>query len=287
MHSKKKIVCAVVLAAIAVIGGVIAYVAVSDKVSFSVVMSQSMQHEQYRSSLGIIDTGDVVLVKDVEHSKIESFVMGTQTGYSTFGDYGSVIIYDRGSSKNPVIHRAILWIDYDASTGNWSSEELKGYKGQWHCITSDGRTTHDWSNLSGTIYFDGLTQSQKNVNISISKFTSSGFLTMGDNVANVTFDQNAGITDHLISLDNINSVPFQEIPWLGTLKIYFKNGGTNLEHVPNSMPSLVMFIAFLFGILFLVDMLTLRRNSRELEKELDTIIRERRPPPHHFHWKPI
>ena len=109
---------------------------------------------------------------------------------------------------------------------------------------------------------------------------------MGDNVANVTFDQNAGITDHLISLDNINSVPFQEIPWLGTLKIYFKNNGANLDHVPNSMPSLVMFIALLFGMLFLADMLTLRRSSRELEKELDTIIEERRPPPHHFHWNP-
>ena len=279
VHSRRKIVYAVILAAIAVVGGVIAYVAVSDKVSFSVVMSQSMQHDQYRSSLGIIDTGDVVLVKDVDHSRIESFVMGTQTGYSTFGDYGSVIIYDRGSSKNPVIHRAILWVDYDASSGTWSSEELKGYKGQWYCTTSDGRTTHDWSDLSGTLYFDGLTQSQKNVSISLSKFTSSGFLTMGDNVANTTFDQNAGITDHLISLDNINSVPFQEIPWLGTLKIYFKNGGTNLNHVPNSMPSLVMFIALLFGILFLVDMLTLRRSSRELKDELGTIIKERVPHP--------
>lgn len=285
MLFRKKCIYAIVLAAIAVIGGVIAYVAVSDKVSFSVVMSQSMQHDQYESALGIIDTGDIVLVKDVEHSKIESFVKGTQTGYKTFGDYGSVVIYDRGNTKNPVIHRAIVWIDYDASTGTWSSEDLKGYKGQWYCKTSDGRTTHDWSDLSGTIYFEGLTQSQKNVNISISKFTSSGFLTMGDNVANVTFDQNAGIIDHLISLNNINSIPFQEIPWLGTLKIYFKNDGANLEHVPNSMPSLVMFIALLFGILFLVDMLTLRRNSRELEDELDTIVKERTPPPHHFHWR--
>jgi signal peptidase len=285
VHSKKKIVYAIVLAAIAVIGGVIAYVAVSDKVSFSVVMSQSMQHDQYKSSLGIIDTGDVVLVKDVEHSKIESFVEGTQTGYKTFGDYGSVIIYDRGTSKNPVIHRAIVWVDYDAASGTWSSEDLKGYKGDWYCITNDGKRTKDWSDLSGTLYFDGLTQSQKNVSVSLGKFTSSGFLTMGDNVANNTFDQNAGITDHLISLDNINSVPFQEIPWLGTLKIYFKNNGANLDHVPNSMPSLVMFIALLFGILFLVDMLTLRRNSRELKKELDTIVKERRPPPHHFHWK--
>ena len=274
MLFRKKCIYAIVLAAIAVIGGVIAYVAVSDKVSFSVVMSQSMQHDQYKSSLGIIDTGDVVLVKDVEHSKIESFVMGTQTGYSTFGDYGSVVIYDRGNSKNPVIHRAILWIDYDSSTGTWSSEELKNYKGQWYCVTSDGRTTKDWTDISGTIYFEGLTQSQKNVSISLGKLTSSGFLTMGDNVANTTFDQNAGITDHLISMNNINSVPFQEIPWLGTLKIYFKNSGANLEHVPNSMPSLVMFIALLFGILFLVDMLALKRSSRELEDELDTIVRE-------------
>ena len=271
---KKKCIYAIVLLAIIVIGASVVVLAKTQNVSFSVVMSQSMQHDQYRSSLGIIDTGDVVLVKDVDHSDIQSYVEGTKTGKKTFGDYGSVIIYDRGSDRNPVIHRAIVWLDFNQATNTWSSEDLKDYAGEWWCETSSGVKTTDWSNLSGTIYFRNLTQSGKNVEATLSRFTSSGFLTMGDNTANSTFDQNAGIINHLISMDNINSVPFAEIPWIGTLKIYFKNDGANLEHVPNSMPSLFMFIGALFALLLFIDALSLFRSSRAIHKELDTIIED-------------
>ena len=69
---------------------------------FSVVMSESMQHDDTRSQIGCIDTGDVVIVQSPEKADIVSYVEGTITGYSTFGDYGSVIIYERGNGHNPV-----------------------------------------------------------------------------------------------------------------------------------------------------------------------------------------
>lgn len=273
MHSNKKYVLVAALAILAIGGAAVVVAVTTENISFSVVMSQSMQHDNNRSSLGVIDTGDVVLVRDVEHSNVESYVKGTQTGKYTFGDYGSVIIYERGPNVNPVIHRAIVWIDYDPINRVWSSEDLKGYEGEWYCITAEGNMEKDYSNLSGTLYFTDITQSKKNVNIGLNSLTSSGFLTMGDNVANGSFDQKAGIIGHTIAMKDIRSIPFQEIPWLGTLKIYFKNDGANLDRVPNSMPSLFMCVILVFLILFMVDVISIKRNDKHMKDELDTIIR--------------
>ena len=65
-------------------------------------------------------------------------------------------------------------------------------------------------------------------------------------------------------MDDIRSVPFLEIPWLGTLKILISNGGENLEYVTNSLPSLIMCIIVIFGFLMLLDGLTLYRNQKGL-----------------------
>lgn len=99
---------------------------------------------------------------------------------------------------------------------------------------------------------------------------SSGFLTMGDNSeTNPNFDQ-PNIVDHTISYEDIRSVPVMEIPWLGTLKILV-NGGNNLEYVPNSLPSFVMFFLTIFGLLILVDAFSMFRNERSIRERLDKI----------------
>ena len=55
---------------------------------FSIVMSQSMQHDPDQSEIGSIDTGDIVIVRDPDKTQIQSYVEGTQSGYRSFGDYG-------------------------------------------------------------------------------------------------------------------------------------------------------------------------------------------------------
>ncbi len=52
---------------------------------YSTVTSKSMQHEDGRSQLGVIDTGDMVLVRDKSKTQIVSYLEGRSTGYSTFG----------------------------------------------------------------------------------------------------------------------------------------------------------------------------------------------------------
>lgn len=231
---------------------------------FSVVMSESMQHDNTRSQIGCIDTGDAVIIRSPDKANIVSYVEGTVSGYSTFGDYGSVIIYERGNGHNPVIHRAIVWLEYNSTTNSWSAPSLKDYKGQWSCESMD------CENLKGILTFYNLTQSGKTISINLNSLkNSSGFLTLGDNpVTNTAFDQPSTV-DHLVSMDDIRSVPVCEIPWIGVLKIFTKKGGENLENVPNSLPSLVMTFLMVISVLLLIDIISIRKNNKELEKELE------------------
>lgn len=232
---------------------------------FSVVTSQSMQHDQTHSQLGVIDTGDMVIVRDSSKADIHSYVQGTVDGYSSFGDYGSVIIYDRGNDQNPVIHRAILWLDYDSSTGTWSAPQLENYKGEWK--SSNGT---DWSNITGTLEFKNITASKKSVSVNMESLPGkSGYLTMGDNsVTNNYFDQSVGIVNHLVGTDDIRSVAIFEIPWVGCIKLAI-NGSSNLRYVENSIPSLVMAFVSIFMLLLLLDVFTVYRNQKKTTDELD------------------
>ena len=228
---------------------------------FSVVMSQSMQHDPDRSEIGCIDTGDVVVVKNKNSATIESYVVATNTGYSTFGDYGSVIIYERDSSSNPVIHRAIVWLDWNPTTETWSSKELVDYKGEWYCNVN-GSHENNTNNLRGTLTFENLTQSGKTVKINLSTLgKQSGYLTLGDNPkTNLSFDQASGIIPHPIGNDDIKSVPFFEIPWLGTIKLLINGNNANLSYVPNSLPSLAMVIVTIIGAILLIDVAAVWKN---------------------------
>ncbi len=226
---------------------------------FSVVTSQSMQHDPERSELGIIDTGDLVIVKDKDKAVIQSYVKGTETGYSTFGDYGSVIIYQRDFKSNPVIHRAIVWLDWNPDTETWSSEELKNYKGEWFCTKNIGGSsveTKDPDDLGGILTFRNLTQSHKSPSLNLDNLTKiSGYATMGDNpVSNLNFDQTSGIINHLIEIDDIKSVPTAEVPWIGVIKLLTNGNTANLKYVPNSLPSLIMTIVTLIGLISFADL---------------------------------
>ena len=69
-------------------------------------------------------------------------------------------------------------------------------------------------------------------------------------------------------MEEIRSVPFMEIPWIGAMKILLKKGGENLEKVPNSLPSLAMSFMFIVSLLLLVDIIAMTRNNREIKSEL-------------------
>ena len=78
-----------------------------------VIESSSMQHGDY-SQFGIIDTGDIVLVKNTPADKVVTYVEArfSDKNHKTYGDYGDVIIYNAPSGDS-IIHRAILYAYYD------------------------------------------------------------------------------------------------------------------------------------------------------------------------------
>ena len=105
----KKFIATIGVIAVIIIGGYAGLALYTGfNTPFSVVMSESMQHDNSRSQIGCIDTGDVVIVKSPDKAEIVSYIDATKTGYMTFGDYGSVIIYERGGGHNPVIHRGMM-----------------------------------------------------------------------------------------------------------------------------------------------------------------------------------
>jgi signal peptidase I len=79
-----------------------------------VVESESMMHAE-DSEVGVIDTGDLVLVKKIgSRGDITTYFVGKKQDYKTYGEYGDVIIYKKdGGKETPVIHRAILWLEYN------------------------------------------------------------------------------------------------------------------------------------------------------------------------------
>ncbi len=85
-----------------------------------IVESGSMQHGE-SSHIGIIDTGDIVLVKKIySEEDVVTYVEGRMSGYERYGDYGDVIIYNyQGKS---IIHRAIVYLKWSGS--HW---ELRGW----------------------------------------------------------------------------------------------------------------------------------------------------------------
>lgn len=110
------------------------------------------------------------------------------------------------------------------------------YYDGWYYDFNGERCTN-CSDIRGTLRFTDITNSEKDVCVNMDALPkSSGYLTMGDNpITNTEFDQTSYITDHLVSMDDIKSVPIMEIPWFGILNILLKNSGENLECVPNSV----------------------------------------------------
>jgi len=89
-----------------------------------VIESNSMMHGG-DSQIGVIDTGDLTLVKSIkDKNDVVTYVEATcatnaHHGFKSYGDFGNVIVYRKnGLAETPVIHRAIAWIEYNVTASN-------------------------------------------------------------------------------------------------------------------------------------------------------------------------
>ncbi len=214
----------------------------------SVVESESMEHSttwQY----GTIVPGTIVFVKktDSPYKDVITYVRGREIGYSTYGEYGNVILY-RSPDGQTIIHRAMFFLYWENGT-----PEIKDYEGQkWIKINEDYIIIYDCG-YNGRNLFVNIT-GMKN---------ESGFITVGDhNLATSPFfvkkydayiaaDQNIfGYPP--VSNSSIVGIAFWNIPWFGLIKLNIMRlygAWPYYNEVPaHSYEYLIISIIIIFGV---------------------------------------
>ncbi len=252
-----------------------------------VVESKSMQHSDTESFVGVIDTGDLVLVQNApSESDIITYVEGRGTGYGTYGEFGDVIIYKRGgiSQDKSIIHRALIRLDWNES-GTIDIPDLDRLElgADWSGKMSGGENVTSPYGLNGTITLYYVGYAKVNITLSISgyigQFNQSGdpsgsaFVALGDN--------NGGNTDPLIIRQGwIEGRARGEIPWFGLLKLtLFRDSGAPCcseiydSNAPrNSWDALLVAIVLIIAVPIVLDFgisyaLDLRRKRKEAAEE--------------------
>ncbi len=193
-----------------------------------VVESSSMQHDNFSSSVGVIDTGDLVLVQNTNSpSEIETWAHGRCSGHETYGKPGDVIVYNQlGGGDKPIIHRALMWLEFNSTTNNgfdipdleceewvygqnwWVSGLIYNETPPYNLdttvilnITWDHGVQHIYLYLNS--YLDDIKANPE--------WNDGGFLALGDN--------NNNIDANLIRHDWIIGKARGELPWFGLIKL--------------------------------------------------------------------
>lgn len=245
-----------------------------------VVESNSMMHGG-DSSMGIMDTGDFVLVKKISgRDDIKTYVDGKKSDYQTYGSYGDVIGFKKnGGGGTPVIHRAVVWVEYNAS-GNNNDSSLMDY-GSFD-IPSLGYydvlyfPINNYKPDNSILSID-LLQLLKNFQ-KVGREPHSGFLTKGDN--NPQIDQQSSLTDQdgnpiePVKPEWLVGKAEGELPALGLIQL-FASGETSQpgKAPPPSSVSVLIILVALIIITFLTLHLIywrierIRRKKREEEED--------------------
>ena len=232
-----------------------------------VVESNSMMHgNDNLSHIGAIDTGDLVLVQDVDSiSDIVTYTEACVSGFKTYGDYGDVIVYnpDGDTRATPIIHRAIIYLEVNTDGLSYRSESLR-YLPSAKWSTSNSLDT--WDHLTSTLSINDVGYAHIVVYINVGALGTpfkSGFITKGDH--NPSIDQPARSRN--IELGWIVGKARGEIPWFGLLKLWSTD--TLRSAAPeNSVRNLWMSLALIIIAPILVDIgLTYREKRKIAEKK--------------------
>lgn len=210
------------------------------------IESGSMEHPENApfGRLGTIDAGDMVLVQKV-NSYNDIITHGgelggaqAENGWQSYGDYGDVIIYKPlGREDVPqIIHRAMCWVEVNKENGTTT-----------YTIAEYGIFNEE------TIHIPELGLNNKKPN---PEWTHSGILTKGDN--NNVIDQISSICPQPLKLEWITGKARMEIPWLGTINLFFDDilyGKNTVKNVhEDCIICLIIVIAILISIPVILDM---------------------------------
>ena len=273
-----------VLIVLIVLGGIYAYTRVWPPMV--VVESRSMQHSDSTSYIGVIDTGDLVLVQAApQRSDVTTWVEGKASGYATYGNHGDVLIYSKEGDPTPIIHRAMFWLDYDATNNSFDIPDLTRLPLNilWGGSYANGSAVKSPYGLDGTLW---LAHSgwRGDLNITFwlnrdflanAKTRHDGYVMLGDNNANI-YDKT------LVLQEDVVGVARGELPWFGLLKLTIAPspgsccshwGDTNLvTGAPkNSWDSLLIALILIIVSPILIDLSTtlLAKGKKSDEEEAE------------------
>lgn len=233
------------------------------------VESQSMEHSS-NWTLGTVNVGDIVLVKSINHNpaNVVTYVTGRETGKSTYGEYGNVIMY-RAPTDQIIIHRAMFYLSW-----NNGNPVVSGYSGQnWMKITHDYVIIRDasYTHRNLIVYLHNLVN-------------KTGFITVGDyNLAHsqlynssenayAAADQNV-FGYNPATTSSVVGVAYSQIPWLGLIKL-------NLMRISGQWPEYneVPHFAYMYlGILATSIIILIAFPYERFQEESKIKLKERKP----------
>lgn len=246
-----------------------------------VVESNSMQHSDTSSSIGVIDTGDIVIVRKVDCSgDVVTYVEGLPTRHRTYGEYGDVVIYDRYGQTDgtPIIHRAICRIVYNETGGGFDIPSLALIPDdQWEIRGASEKTV--W-NLTGVVEIREVGYLGVTVELDLNGLLiyfetrglqpHGGLITMGDHNVYTKGSTLLGYYDQLsicrepIKDEWLVGKARGEIPWFGLLKLWVTGGAPS--NVPgNSVTNLWLSIALIIGLPIALDLANVLLKRRGIE----------------------
>jgi signal peptidase len=203
------------------------------------IESGSMQHrDEPYGRYGTINAGDMVfLVKTHVKSDIVTNIEKDSNNFY-YGKYGDVIVYMPYGDKDrdQIIHRAMCWVEYNEEDQTYN---VKGY------------------NLS---HVKSITIPELGLSNYKSNPPHSGYITKGDNPdTNPTCDQGSGgICDEPIKFEWVSGKARGELPWIGTLNLFFNDitqGKSTVANVPQDcIVCLIILIIILISIPVALDL---------------------------------
>lgn len=228
----------------------------------SVVESGSMQHS-HTWTAGTINTGDLIFEKGVNDPvrDIVTYVQGRTSNFSTYGDFGDVMLYN-GVWNFTIVHRAMFYLDWNGTT-----PVVQGYNGQeWINITPDQIVVKD------------VGFSHRNLVVSLFGLAGhSGFITMGDNnlatsTLNITTAGGFLASDQdifgflPISPENVSAIATGHIPWVGLIKLNIMRVQGDWQHYNDVPENSYLYLALSFaGVISIIGsaLYVLARNERK------------------------
>jgi len=255
-----------------IIGGLWAYSGVWPPLV--VIESASMQHSDTRSYIGVIDTGDLVILKKQDASSIRPYLESVGDGYSTYSELGDVVIYRPFGSydRTPIIHRALCRVVYNSTGGGFDVPALASLTSEqqdWEVKGGDDV----WYDIHGTLvlYDVGFNDVEVRINFTVmlSNFANAhvaphgGLITLGDNNHGI-IDQSsmAGVCWRPVMDNWLNGVARGELPWFGLIKLYASGQASQVPIPQNSKTNLLISLGLIIGIPIAIDATSLILESK-------------------------